>query len=192
MKWKKVNFPNNSGLMSSMTIVGDMVYVLTRRDLFNSYCTIRTCFLSALLLEPQSSSINQPLIWHKVHPICDLYRPRLANFSGNLVAVGGKVTMNTYSDSDGRDCTQYSVSPKLYVYSDKVNSLGSEGWNFVANLPMKRGYPNTDFLVATIQGHRLIVCGGDHIDVGYNSDTKDDDDISSLVLTDVVHIGLLN
>ena len=57
---------------------------------------------------------------------------------------------------------------------------------------MKRGYPNTDFLVATIQGHRLIVCGGDHIDVGYNSDTKDDDDISSLVLTDVVHIGLLN
>lgn len=190
-KWINVNFPNNYGVMSSMTIVGDRVYVLTRQHSFNSYCTIRTCFLSALLLEPQSLSINQPLIWHKVHPICDFYRPCLANFSGNLVAVGGKVTTNTYSDLDGRDCTQYSISPKLYVYSDKVNSLGSEGWNFVADLPMKRGYPNADFLVATIQGHRLIVCGGNHTEVERDLCTNADDSVSSFA-TDIVHMGLLN
>lgn len=49
-----------------------------------------------------------------------------------------------------------------------------------------------DFLVATIQGHRLIVCGGAHIDVENNSDTKADDEISSVLLTDIVHTGLLN
>ena len=49
-------------------------------------------------------------------------------------------------------------------------------------------YPNMDFLVATIQGHRLIVYGGSHIDV---ENTKADDEISSVLLTDVMHIGLL-
>ena len=191
LKWKNVNFPNNYGVISSMTILGGRIYVLTRKHFFNSYCTISTCSLSALLLEPQSSSINQPLIWHKVHPLCDLYCPCLTNFNGNLVTVGGKITVNTYSDVEGRDCKQYSVSPELYVYSDKVNSVGSGGWNFVANLPMKHGYPNTDFLVATIQGHRLIVCGGDHIAVERNSNTDADDDISLLV-TDIVHVGLFN
>ena len=157
----------------------------------NNYCTISTCSLSDLLLEPQSSSLNQPLIWHKVRPLCDLYHPYLANFNGNLVAVGGKVTMNTYSDCEGRDCEQYSVLPKLYAYSDKVSSLGSEGWNFVANLPIKRGYPNAKFLVATIQGHRLIVCGGNHIRIERGSVTDADDDVSFLA-TEIVHVGLFN
>ena len=134
--------------------MGDWVYILNHKYLLNNYCTISTCSLSALLLEPQSSSINQPLIWHKVHPLCDLYHPCLTNFNGNLVAVGGEVTVNTYSDIDGRDCEQYSVLPKLYAHSDK---LDGEGWNFVANLPIKGGYPDSDFLVATIQGHQLIV-----------------------------------
>ena len=129
-----MNFPNNYGVISSMTILGDRVYVLNdHQDSFSNYCVISTCFLSTLPLELQSSSINQPLIWHKVHPICDLHRPCLANFSGNLVAVGGKITVNTYPDPDGRNCKQYSVSPKLYVHSD-------EGWNFVADLPTKGGY----------------------------------------------------
>ena len=43
LKWKNVNFPNDYGVMSSVTILGDRVYVLTRQDLFNSYCTISTC-----------------------------------------------------------------------------------------------------------------------------------------------------
>ena len=38
----------------------------------------------------------------------------------------------------------------------------------------------------------VIVCGGTHIDVENNSGTKADDEISSVLLTDVVHIGLLN
>ena len=191
LKWKSVNFPNNYGVISSMTILGDSVYVLNHRHSFNSYCVISTCSLSAVLLEPQSSSINQPLIWHKVHPICDLHRPCLANFCGNLVAIGGKTTVNTYSDCDGRDCKQYSVSPELYVYSDKVNRLGSEGWNFVADLPTKGGYPNSDFLVATIQGRQLIVCGGNHTEVEHSTFTNADNDVSFFT-TDIVHMGLLN
>ena len=188
LKWKTVNFPNNYGTISSITIVGDWVYVLNRNYLLNNYCAISTCSLSTLLLEPQSSSVSQPLIWHKVHPLCDLYCPCLTNFNGNLVAVGGKVTMNTYSDVDGRNCEQYSVLPKLYAYSDK---LDSEGWNFVANLPIKGGYPNSDFLVATIQGHQLIVCGGDHTEVERNLSTNTDNAVSSHA-TDIVHMGFLN
>ena len=91
--------------------------------------------------------------------------------------------MNRYSDIDGRYCKQYSVFPKLYAHSDK---LDSEGWNFVANLPIKGGYPNSDFLVATIQGHRLIVCGGDHTEVDCP-----DNDVSSYA-TDIVHMSFLN
>ena len=98
--------------------------------------------------------------------------------------------MNTYSDDDGRDCEQYSVLPKLYAYSDKVKSLGREGWNFVANLPLERGYPNAMFLVATIQSHRLIVCGGNHIRVGRSSVPVDDD--VSFMTTDIVHMGLFD
>ena len=192
LMWKTVNFPNNYGTISSITIVGDWVYVLNDSNLsLDNYCAISTCSLSDLLLEPQSSSLNQPLIWHKVRPLCDLYRPYLANFNGNLVAVGGEVTVNTYSDINGRDCEQHSVLPKLYAYSDKVSSLGSEGWNFVANLPIKRGYPNAKFLVATIQGHRLIVCGGNHIRIERGSVTDADDDVSFLA-TEIVHVGLFN
>ena len=99
--------------------------------------------------------------------------------------------MNTYSDIDGRDCEQYSVLPKLYAHSDKVNSLGREGWNFVANLPIEHGYPNAMFLVATIQSHRLIVCGGNHIHVERSPVTDADDDVSFLA-TDIVHVGLFN
>ena len=164
--------------------MGDRVYVLNDRlRSLNKYCAISTCSLSDLFLEPQSSSLNQPLIWHKIHPLCDLYRPCLTNFNGNLVAVGGKVTVNTYSDIDGRDCEQYSVLPKLYAYSDKFDG---EGWNFVANLPIKGGYPNSDFLVTTIQGHQLIVCGGDHTEVERNLCSNADDEVSSYA-TDIVH-----
>ena len=66
-----------------------------------------------------------------------------------------------------------------------------EGWNFVAGLPMKHGYPNADFLVATIQGHQLIVCGGAHTEVERDLCTNADDSVSSFA-TDIVHMGLLN
>ena len=88
-------------------------------------------------------------------------------------------------------CEQYSVLPKLFAYSDKVSSLGSEGWNFVANLPIERGYPNAKFLVATIQGHQLIVCGGDHTEVERNLCSNADDEVSSYA-TDIVHMSFLN
>ena len=63
------------------------------------------------------------------------------------------------------------------MYSDEVKS---RGWKFVADLPGKKGYPNMDFLVATLQSDRLIVCGGEDFIGG-------EDEPSS---TDIVHIGL--
>ena len=107
----------------------------------------------------------------------DLYRPFLVNVSGNLVAIGGRKILNEYSDDNGRDRKQYSVSPALYVYSDE----GSKGWKFVANLPSEIGYPDMNFLVAALQGDRLIVCGGNQYEY----------DNIFYSLTDIVHMGLL-
>ena len=174
--WKNVKFLNDYGQIASMTIVGDRLYVVSSNSEFTSYSTVSTCFTSALL-ESQPSGIEQPLVWHKVHPIAELYKPFLASLCGNLVAIGGNMTVKTYSGYNERSSEQYFAKPKLYVYSDEVNR---RGWKFVADLPRKNGYPNMDFLVATLQGDRLIVCGGDYY--------TDEDDLP--LTTDIVHIGL--
>ena len=176
--WKNVKFLNDYGEIASMTILGDRLYVVSSKSYdYTRYSTVSTCFTSALL-ESQPSDIEQPLVWHKVHPIADLYKPFLANLCGNLVAIGGNMSVKTYSPYNERTREQYFTKPKLYVYSDEVNI---RGWKFVADLPTKNGYPNMDFLVATLQGDRLIVCGGD-----YFVDVEDDD----IITTDIVHVGL--
>ena len=178
-KWKSVKFPNDYGEISAMTILGDRVYVLSHHFYYiNRYSIVSTCSLSALFEFVQHSTrIAEPLVWHKLHPMTDLYRPFLVNVSGNLVAIGGRKILNEYSDENGRDRKQYSVSPALYVYSDESN----KGWKFAAYLPKEIGYPNMNFLVAPLQSDRLIVCGGDQYD----------DDSFFHSVTDIVHIGLL-
>ena len=173
--WKDVKFLNDYGQIASMTILGDRLYVVSSNSEFTSYSTVSTCFTSALL-ESQPSGIEQPLVWHKIQPITDLYKPFLASLCGNLVAIGGNMTVKTYSGFKSRQCQQYFFFPKLYVYADKVNN---RGWKFVADLPRTNGYPVMNFVVATLQGDRLIVCGGDYY-------TDEDEQL----LTDIVHIGL--
>ena len=176
-KWKNVKFVNNYGKISRMIIVGDRVYVLSTFTSIDRYCAVSTCTLSALL-ETQPSAITQQLVWHKLFPITDLYRPFLGNLGGNLAAIGGKKTIkgNLFHP-------QCSISPVLYVYSDKVDS---KGWNFVADLPTKPGYPNADFLVGTFQSDRLIVCGGNRFE--YDDEDVDDYDFIS---TDIVYMSRL-
>ena len=182
-KWKSVKFPNDYGEISAITIVGDRVYVLSQYFYsIDRYSTVSTCSLSALLESAQHSTKTEPLVWHKLHPITDLYRPFLVNISGNLVAIGGRKIQNEYSDGNCRDCIQYSVSPALNMYSDEGSSLGSKGWKFVANLPSEIGYPDMNFLVAALQGDRLIVCGGDQYEDGRTYFSN---------ITDIVHMGLL-
>ena len=182
-KWRSVKFPNDYGEISAMTILDDRVYVLCHYFYsIDRYSIVSTCSLSALLESAQHSTITEQLVWHKLHPMTDLYRPFLINLSGNLVAIGGKKIQNEYSDDNCRDCIQYSVSPALYMYSDKGSSLGSKGWKFVANLPSAIGYPDMKFLVAALQGDRLIVCGGDQYE---------DDSVFYSNVTDIVHMGLL-
>ena len=177
-----------------MALLGDRFYVLScppsyhMSDEFTCYCTVSTCSLSALLRYSSDSpqpSIVQPLVWNKLCPIFDLFRPSLANLGGNLVAVGGKKSVNMYADSNGRDFEQYSCSPALYVYSNEISRFDSRGWKFVSNLPAESGYPNAGFLFAALQGDRLIVCGGDHFE--YDSDNYHH---ACNFTTDLVHIGL--
>ena len=176
-KWKNVKFVNNYGKISRMIIVGDRVYVLSILDIINGYCAVSTCTLSALL-ETQPSAITQQLVWHKLHPITNLCSPSLANLGGNLVAIGGKKT-NTNGFHE-----QCSISPVLYVYSDKVDG---KGWNFVADLPTKHGYPNADFLVAILQNGRLIVCGGCHFECHIHF--RGCFHITECFRTDIVHVS---
>lgn len=175
-KWNSIKFLNDYGNISRMTILGDRVYVLSTDDSINRYCAISTCSLPAVL-ETQPLAIAQQLVWHKLHPITDLYRPSLANLGGNLVAIGGKktTTVNLFRK-------QCSISPVLYAYSDKVDS---KGWNFVADLPKKHGYPNADFLLATFQSDRLIVCGGNH----FECENEEDDFDFTCVRTDIVYMS---
>ena len=190
-KWKNVKFHHNDGHISSMTLLGDRIYVLSRApsysNEFTHYCTVTTCSLSALLesdSDSPQSPLVQSLVWNKLCPLSDLFRPSLANLGGNLVAVGGRKSVNAYADSDGRDCKQYSCSPALYAYSNEISRFDSEHWKFVSYLPDRSGYPNVEFLFATLQGDGLIVCGGDHIE--YDSDSNS----PSSFTTDLVHIGL--
>ena len=182
-KWKSVKFPNDYGNISGITILGDRVYVLSQYFYpIDRYSTVSTCSLSALLESAQHSTITEPLVWHKLRPITDRYRSFLANVSGNLVAIGGRKIQNEYSDDNGRDRKQYSVSPVLDVYSDEGSSLDSKKWKYVASLPSEIGYPDMNFLVAGLQGDRLIVCGGDQYD---------EDTFYFANATDIVHMGLL-
>ena len=179
-KWKSVKFPNDYGQVSAMTILGDRVYVLSHYFYsINHYSIVSTCSLSALLESVQHSIKTEPLVWHKLHPMTDLYRPFLVNVSGNLVVIGGRKILNEYLDENGCDRKQYSVSPALYVYSD---CFGNKGWKFVAYLPEEIGYPDMNFLVAALQGDRLIVCGGDQYEDG---------NIFYSHATYIVHMGLL-
>ena len=179
-KWNSVKFSNNYGNITRMTILGDRVYVLSTFNSIDRYCAVSTCSLSALL-ETQPLAIAQQLVWHKLHPITDLFRPSLANLGGNLVAIGGKKTIK-----ERLFHKQCSISPVLYVYSDKVDS---KGWNFVADLPHKHGYPNADFLLATLQSNRLIVCGGTR----FEQHTHINGYIHSIGCfgTDIVHVSYL-
>ena len=182
-KWKGVKFQNNYATISGITIVGDRVYVLSQYFYtIDRYSTVSTCSLSALLESAQHSAITQPLVWHKLRSITSLYRLFLVNLSGNLAAIGGRKSLHEYLDDNDRGCKQYSVSPVVDVYSDEGSSLDSKRWKYVASLPSEFGYPDTNFLVAALQGNRLIVCGGDQ----YKEDTTYFPNV-----TDIVHMGLL-
>ena len=157
-EWKGVKFPNNYGTISGITILGDRVYVLSQYLYsIDRYSTVSTCSLSALLESAQHSTITEPLVWHKLRPITSLYRLFLVNLSGNLAAIGGRKSLHEYLDDNDCDRKQYSVIPVVDIYSDEGCSLDSKGWKYVASLPREIGYPDMNFLVAALQGDRLIV-----------------------------------
>ena len=175
-KWKDVkNTPNVGGILS-MTLLGDRVCVLGKlKDdtSFTSYCRVSTCSLSALLESPQFSVV-EPLVWHKVCPISDLYYPFVANLGGNVVAIGGKKNITEYAKYNRPSKKVCSCLPVLHVYN-----VDSKDWNFVSHLPTRTGYPNVDFLVAPLQGDRLIVCGGNYYEQSCDG----------LSMTDIVYMG---
>ena len=147
--------PKNDGSISSATIIEDKLYLTFTHSSVCSLCPVVTCSLTTLVNSSESAtsqSIVRSLLWQKLPEGPPLYGPRTVQLCGNLVAVGGYVTLkyNNRKDEDVYEC-----KGSVYVYD------GENGeWIFVCQLPNKKGFPDNAFVVANLSEDKVIIMGG--------------------------------
>ena len=161
------SLPKNDGNIGSATIIGDNTFV---HGSITSCCSTVTCSITKLLGKSATQSIVKPLLWQKLPEGPPLYKPRTVQLCGNLLAIGGQVT----SDYDYNDLKNvYQFKGSAYIYNEEEG-----GWSFVCRLPSKIGYPDHNFVVASLSDDRIMVMGG-------TTYTNEDETPSS----DIVHMG---
>ena len=177
-KWHSpIDLPNNDGLIHSATIIGDHLYLTYSQDTAKSCCPVVTCSLSKLVENCKSDmtqGIVRPLLWQKLPQGPPLYMPRTVQLCGNLVAIGGYMTVGyDYHKEKPVDICKGSA----YVYDEEKSD-----WTFICRLPNKNGFPDHRFVIASLCNNKFIVLGGTR----YSNDENE-----SIPNTDIVHVGSL-
>ena len=170
--------PKNDGDIRSATIIEDKLYLTFEHSSIQSLCPVVTCSLTTLVKSSESATtqgIVRPLLWQKLPVGPPLYRPRMVQFSGNLLAVGGYVTSVGYNNLVDKE--MYGCKGSVYVYDEE-----NRKWILVCRLPSDKGFPDDAFSVLSLSEDELIVMGGTQYS---------DDENESFPASDIVHVGSL-
>ena len=167
-----ITLPNNDGYIGSATIIGDNLYITFVRQSITSCCSTVTCSITKLLGKSATQSIVKPLLWQKLPEGPPLYKPRTVQLCGNLLAIGGQVTNRDYHYMELKYAFEFKGS--AYIYNEEEGE-----WSFVCQLPSKIGYPDHNFVVASLSDDRIMVMGG-------RTYTNEDEIAPS---SDIVHMG---
>ena len=155
----------------------DKLYLTFGHSNIESLCPVVTCSLTTLVKSSESAttqSIVRPLLWQKLPQGPPLYRPRMVQLCGNLLAVGGYATLG-YNSRKDKD--MYECKGSVYAYDEE-----SRKWIFVCRLPSDKGFPDYNFAVVSLSEDKVIVMGG----AQYS-----DDENESFPDSDIVHVGSL-
>ena len=166
--------PQNDGNVGSATIIGDNLYITFVHESITSCYSIVTCSLTRLLGKSTSTatqSIVKPLLWQKLPKGPPLYKSCTVQLCGNLLAIGGEMTHQDYDYNENKNV--YQCDGSAYVFDEEKGK-----WTLVCRLPSRIGFPDHNFVAASVSDEMIIVIGG-------TTYTGDENPPSS----DIVHVG---
>jgi len=171
-EWRDTILPKNDGGTGSATIIGDNLYITFVHGSILSSCSVITSSLTKLAENPTSTqSFVKPLLWHKLQGP-PLYRACTVQLYGNLLAIGANVTKE-YDYKEMKNV--YECNGSAYAFDEEKGK-----WVLVCRLPSEVGFPDHEFVIASLTDERIIVIGGTQY-------TNNDDD--SPPHSDIVHVG---
>lgn len=171
-EWHNTFLPKNDGDIGSATIIRDNLYITFVHNSISSSCSVITSSLTKLAENSTSTQgVVKPLLWHKLQGP-PLYKACTVQLCGNLLAIGGKVTKE---DDYEEKRNVYKCNGSAYAFDEEKGK-----WVLVCRLPSDIGFPDHQFVIASLSDERIIVIGGTQY-------TNNEDE--SPPHSDIVHVG---
>ena len=171
-EWHDTSLPKNDGKIGSATIIRDNLYITFVHDSISSSCSVITSSLTKLAENSTSiQSVVKPLLWHKLQGP-PLYTAHTVQLCGNLLAIGANVD----KEYDWKEMKNvYQCNGSAYAFDEEKGK-----WILVCRLPSDVGFPDHQFVIASLSDERIIVIGGTQY-------TNNEDERSPH--SDIVHVG---